>query len=154
MQKYFRLLTLLFLLPIFIALQSCLVATQDTIITPEIRSLYEGDYKIDPYMKDHVPKSVAVMPFVDLSKSKEGFDTIRRGFYNHFSSLPFKDMELYRVDNSLRKAGLTDPEAISKMPPQELGKILGVDAVVFGEISNFDKLFAGHVFPGFRRCGN
>ncbi len=141
MQKHFRLLTLLFLLPIIMALQSCLVATQGTIITPEIRSLYEGDYKIDPYMKDHVPKSVAVMPFVDLSKSKEGFDTMRRGFYNHFSSLPFKDMELYRIDNSLRKAGLTDPEAIRKIPPQELGKILGVDAVVFGEISNFDKLF-------------
>jgi hypothetical protein len=141
MQKYFKLLTLLFLLPIFIVLQSCLVATQDTIITPEIRSLYEGDYKIDPYMKDHVPKSVAVMPFVDLSKSKEGFDTIRRGFYNHFSSLPFKDMELYQIDNLLRKAGLTDPEVISKTPPQELGKILGVDAVVVGEISNFDKLF-------------
>jgi hypothetical protein len=142
MQKYFKLLTLLLLLPIFISLQSCLVATQGTIITPEIRSLYEGDYKIDPYMKDHVPQSVAVMPFVDLSKSKEGFDTMRRGFYNHFSSLPFKDMELYRIDNLLRKAGLTDPEAISKLPPQQLGKILGVDAVVFGEISNFDKLFA------------
>ena len=141
MHKYLRLFTLLFFLPIFIALQSCLVATQDTIITPEIRSLYEGDYKIDPYMKDHVPKYVAVMPFVDLSKSKEGFDTIRRGFYNHFSSLPFKDMELYQIDNLLRKAGLTDPEVISKTPPQELGKILGVDAVVFGEISNFDKLF-------------
>ncbi|PKN69867.1 MAG: hypothetical protein CVU54_07480 [Deltaproteobacteria bacterium HGW-Deltaproteobacteria-12] len=142
MQKYFKLLTLLLLLPIFISLQSCLVATQTTVITPEIRSLYEGDYKIDPYMKDHIPQSVAVMPFVDLSKSKEGFDTMRRGFYNHFSSLPFKDLELYRIDNLLRKAGLTDPEAISKMPPQELGKILGVDAVVFGEISNFDKLFA------------
>lgn len=141
MQKYFRLLTLLFLLPILIALQSCLVATQDTIITPEIRSLYEGEYKIDPYMNDHIPKSVAVMPFVDLSKSKEGFEAVRRGFYNHFSSLPFKDMELYRVDTTLRKAGITDPEAISKMPPQELGKLLGVDAVVFGEISNFDKLF-------------
>lgn len=142
MRNKLKLLTVLFFLPITIVLQSCLVATKDTVITPEIRSLYEGEYKIDPYMKDHVPKSVAVMPFVDLSKSKEGFETVRRGFYNHFSSLPFKDMELYRVDNTLRKAGLTDPEAISKTSPQELGKLLGVDAVVFGEISNFDKLFA------------
>lgn len=142
MRSKLKLLTILFFLPIVCTLQSCLVATKDTVITPEIRSLYEGEYKIDPYMKDHVPKSVAVMPFVDLSKSKEGFETVRRGFYNHFSSLPFKDMELYRVDNTLRKAGLTDPEVISKTSPQELGKILGVDAVVFGEISNFDKLFA------------
>ncbi|NTW07325.1 MAG: DUF799 family lipoprotein, partial [Syntrophaceae bacterium] len=142
MQKYSRLLTVLFLLPVFISLQSCLVATKGTIITPEIRSLYEGEYKVDPYMKDHIPRSVAVMLFVDLSRSKEGFETVRRGFYNHFSSLPFKDMELYRVDATLRKAGLTDPEKVSKTSPQELGKILGVDAVVFGEISNFDKLYA------------
>ncbi|HPK52977.1 MAG TPA: hypothetical protein PK114_00865, partial [Smithellaceae bacterium] len=102
MQRYFKALTLLFLLPVVISLQSCLVATQDTIITPEIRSLYEGEYKIDPYMKDHIPRSVAVIPFVDLSRSKEGFDAMRRGFYNHFSSLPFKDMELYRIDTTLR----------------------------------------------------
>jgi hypothetical protein len=141
MHNHFQRLVLFAVLPATFILQSCLVATQDTIITPEIRSLYEGEYKIDPYMKDHVPKSVAVMPFVDLSKSKEGFDTIRRGFYNHFSSLPFKDMELHVIDNLLRKAGLTAPEVISKTSPQELGRILGVDAVVFGEISNFDKLF-------------
>jgi hypothetical protein len=142
MWNYFKPAAVFVLLPAILMLQGCLVATQDTIITPEIRSLYEGEYKVDPYMRDNVPRYVAVLPFTDLSKSKEGFDTIRRGFYNHFSSLPFKDMELHQVDNLLRKAGLTDPEVISKTPPQELGKILGVDAVVFGEISNFDKLFA------------
>ncbi len=142
MQIYFKRLTFLVIIIAIIALQSCLVATKDTIITPEITSLFEGNYKVDPYMKDHVPRSVAVLPFVDLSKSKEGFETMRRGFYNHFSSLPFKDLELYKIDNLLKKAGLNDPEAINKTSPQELGKILGVDAVVFGEISNFDKLFA------------
>ncbi|MEN6622430.1 MAG: GNA1162 family protein [Smithella sp.] len=141
-KKYFKLLSLLLLLPATVALQSCLVATKDTMITPEIKFLYEGEYKVDPYMNDHLPKSVAVLPFVDLSGSKEGFDVVRRGFYNHFSSLPFKDMKLYRVDNTLRKAGLVDPAAISKMSPQKLGKMLDVDAVVFGEISNFDKLYA------------
>lgn len=142
MPKCFKKLNLLFLLFFTVILQSCLVATKNTVITPEIKSLYEGEYKVDPYMKDHIPKSVAVLPFVDLSGSREGFDVVRRGFYNHFSSLPFKEMKLYRVDNTLRKAGLVDPVAISKMSPQELGKILDVDAVVFGEISNFDKLYA------------
>lgn len=141
MQKYFKLLLIFTLVPILLVLQSCLVATQNTIITPEITSLFEGEYKVDPYMKDHIPRSVAVLPFVDLSKSKEGFDVVRRGFYNHFSSLPYTDMELYKVNSLLTKAGLTDAEAISKTSPQELGRILGVDAVVFGEISNFDKLF-------------
>ncbi|HOW57115.1 MAG TPA: hypothetical protein PKZ12_03880, partial [Smithellaceae bacterium] len=64
-----KILALAALLPLMISLQSCLVATDSTIITPEIRSLYEGDYKVDPYMTDNIPKSVAVMPFVDLSDS-------------------------------------------------------------------------------------
>jgi len=78
-------------------LQSCVVSTKDTIITPEITSLFEGEYKVDPYMKDHIPRSVAILPFIDLAKSKEGVDIVRRGFYNHFSSLPFTEMKLYKL---------------------------------------------------------
>jgi len=52
-------------------------------------------------------------------------------------------VELYRVDRLLAKAGLTDTAEIYKITPQELGKILEADAVVYGEISDFDKLFAG-----------
>jgi len=85
---------------------------------------------------------VAVLPFYNVSKSQKGSDTVRRGFYNHFSSLPFKDMELTRIDDLLMKADLSDPEKIKNTSPQKLGDILGVDAVVYGEISNFDKLFA------------
>ncbi|MBI4633175.1 MAG: DUF799 family lipoprotein [Deltaproteobacteria bacterium] len=123
-------------------IEGCLVATETTVISPEIRALFKGTYTIDPYMEKYRPLSVAVLPFIDKSPSQEGADAVRRGFYNHFSSLPFKDVELYRVDNLLKKAGLTDSGKISKTSPQELGKILGADAVVFGDISNFDKLFA------------
>ena len=129
------------ILPVFI-LQGCLVATQSTVISPEIRSMFLGTYKVYPYMEKHIPNLVAVLPFADVSASQKGAQTVRKGFYNHFSSLPFKDMELYRVDNALAKAGLTDPAEINRKSPQELGKILGVDAVVYGEISDFDKLFA------------
>ncbi|MBU4074614.1 MAG: DUF799 domain-containing protein, partial [Proteobacteria bacterium] len=132
------------LLPPFIAIMisGCMVATQGTVIVPRISTLYEGTYKVDPYMEKHRPRTIAVLPFFDRSRSKHGFETVRRGFYNHFSSLPFKDMELYRIDDLLKKAGLTDPEEINKTSPQKLGEILGVDAVVYGEISDFDKLFA------------
>ena len=52
-------------------------------------------------------------------------------------------MELFRVDHELRKAGLYDPDSINKTPPEKFKKILNVDAVIYGTISNFDKLFAG-----------
>jgi parallel beta-helix repeat protein len=118
------------------------VATKKTAITPEIRSFFEGTYKVDPYLETHMPRTVAVVPFVDQSKSKQGVEAVRRAFYNHFSALPYTDVELYRVDRLLRKAELTDPEAIANTPPQKLGEILKVDAVILADVSNFDKFYA------------
>jgi hypothetical protein len=119
----------------------CVVATQDTLIVPPIAEFFEGTYAIDPYMERNRPRTVAVLPFWDPSGSKEGFEAVRRGFYNHFSSLPFRDLELVRIDETLTKAGLTDPAQIHKTPPERFGQLLGVDAVVYGEVSDFDKLF-------------
>ncbi len=126
----------------FGVVQGCTVVTKDTVIAPQIRSLFEGTYKVDPYMEAHRPVTVAILPFLDRSGRKQGAVEVRKGFYNHFSSLPFQNMQMQRVDNLLAKADLSDMEALYKATPQELGKILNVDAVIFGEISNFDKLFA------------
>ena len=142
MRNIFKVVSFGLILATALMLQGCLVSTPSTLILPEVRSLFEGEYKVDPYMKKHVPLSTAVLPFVDLSGSKEGANAMRRGFYNHFSSLPFKEMKLYKVDDLLTKADLTDAEAIRKISPQKLGEILGVDAVILGEVSDFDKYFA------------
>jgi len=141
-RNFMKFAFILVMLLLFFSVQGCVVATKQTAISPQIKTLFEGTYKVDPYMEKHKPRTVAILPFVDESRSKKGTDTVRKHFYNHFSSLPFKDMELYRVDHLLRKAGLNDPEGIKNMPPEELGKILNVDAVIFGSISNFDKIFA------------
>ena len=118
------------------------VATKKTAISPEIRSFFEGTYEVDPYLETHMPRTVAVLPFVDQSKSKQGVEAVRRAFYNHFSALPYTDVELYRVDRRLRKAELTDPETIANTPPQKLGEILKADAVILADVSNFDKFYA------------
>lgn len=130
---------ILVLLPFFIS--SCLVATKSTKISPQITSLFEGEYKVDPYFEKNKPRTVAVLPFVNNAASQQGSEAVRRGFFNHFSSLPYKEMKTYAIDDRLNRAGLTDPEVIAGKTPQELGKILDVDAVIYGNVSNFDKLF-------------
>lgn len=127
---------------LFLLISGCTVATKSTIIIPPIQELFDGKYKVYPAMAKARPLSVAVLPFADVSRSQAGAQAVRRGFYNHFSSLPFRDMELWRVDDLLKKAGLTDPAVINQTSAKDLGKILGTDAIVYGEISNFDKLFA------------
>ncbi|MBW1744976.1 MAG: DUF799 family lipoprotein [Deltaproteobacteria bacterium] len=124
-------------------LAGCVIAGKKTAIISDIKIAFKGTYKVDPYMEKHIPRTVAVLPFIDESKSQKGAEVVRRGFYNHLSSLPYKDMELFRVDHELRKAGLYDPDTINKTPPEKFKEILNVDAVIYGTISNFDKLFAG-----------
>jgi len=124
-------------------LTGCVVAGKKTAIISDIKIAFKGTYEVAPYMEKHMPRTVAILPFIDESKSQKGAEAVRRGFYNHLSSLPYKDMELFRIDHLLRKAGLIDPVDVHKTPPEKLKEILNVDAVVFGTISNFDKLFAG-----------
>ncbi|PIQ45344.1 MAG: hypothetical protein COW04_08150, partial [Deltaproteobacteria bacterium CG12_big_fil_rev_8_21_14_0_65_43_10] len=79
------------------AVSGC-VSTQKTQIAPQISELFKGKHKVSDYMEGHQPKTVAVLPFVNKTKSDEAFEIVRKSFYNHFSSLPYVDRELYKVD--------------------------------------------------------
>ncbi|MBW2569078.1 MAG: DUF799 family lipoprotein, partial [Deltaproteobacteria bacterium] len=146
MRKRNRIITrflLLIIILVSLYLAGCVAAGKKTAIISDIKIAFKGTYKVDPYMEKHMPRTIAVLPFINESKSQKGAEVVRRGFYNHLSSLPYKDMELFRIDHLLKKAGLVDPVDVHKMPPEKLKKILNVDAIIFGTISNFDKLFAG-----------
>ncbi len=139
-KKRFLLLIIMFA---SLYLIGCAAFGKKTAIVSDIKAAFKGTYKVDPYMEKHMPRTIAVLPFIDESKSQKGAEAVRRGFYNHLSSLPYKDVELFRIDHLLRKAGHGDPVDVHKIPPEKFKEILNVDAVIFGTISNFDKLFAG-----------
>ncbi len=121
----------------------CVVATKKDVVLPPIRSLYKGDYKVGEYLEDHQPRMVGVLPFKNETKKEEAFEIVRKTFYNHFSSLRYGDLELFKVDQRLKKAGFTDAEEINKLSSKRLGEILGVDAVVYGRITHYDRMYAG-----------
>ena len=52
----------LFVLLLTILICGCVVATKATVIAPEIISMFEGTYKVDPYMEKNRPLTVAVLP--------------------------------------------------------------------------------------------
>ena len=103
---------------------------------------FGGTYEKSPAMDKKKPRTVAVLPFTDESGSAQGAAVVRRGFYNHFSSLNYQDMEFFKIDQLLAMNGLANPRELALATPQRLGEILKVDAVVIGRVSDFDKLFA------------
>ena len=89
------------------------------------------------------PKSIAILPFGNQTDS-EGIDEIvRTTIYSHLSAHPYKDIELHEVDRKLRRYNLMEYEKLSAVSAKRLGRILRCDAVVFCEVTEFQRVYAG-----------
>jgi hypothetical protein len=93
--------------------------------------------------QNRYPRSIAVLPFGNKTEVDGIEDFVRVTFYSHLCAHPYKDIELHLVDQKLRQRGITDYEKLGKVPVRKLGRILGCDAVVFGEVIEYEKFFAG-----------
>ena len=93
--------------------------------------------------RNSYPRSIAVLPFANQTEVDGVEDFVRVTFYSHLCAHPYKDVELQMVDQKLRRSKITDYEKLRKTPVKKLGRLLGCDAVVFGEVTKFDKIFAG-----------
>ncbi|MGD2030182.1 MAG: tetratricopeptide repeat protein, partial [Desulfobacterales bacterium] len=97
------------------------------------------------YDKDQ-PLSVSILPFENLTREKEASDLLQRLFYNNFSSLAYKDIELSTINAKLPNF---KPQNIFKsVDPARIGKLLDSDALVIGRITEFESFYAG-VYSSF-----
>ena len=97
------------------------------------------------YNKDR-PLSVAILPFENLTQEKEASDLLRRLFYNNFSSLAYRDIELGTINAKLPNF---NPQNIFKsVDPTRIRKLLDSDALVIGRITEFESFYAG-VYSSF-----
>jgi hypothetical protein len=93
--------------------------------------------------KYQLPSRVAILPFVNKTSTPQAGVLVRRMFYNFFSSLNYRDLEPFVIDGNLRLNDLySDVTAGKNVSPQKLGQLLGVDAVIYGDVINLGKIFA------------
>ena len=104
---------------------------------------FTGEYRVDPSLRDHPPQTVAVLPFLNRTEKKEAFDIVRQSFHGHFSKLNYIPVPLLKVDYALRQAGLDTPEKVAETPFPKLSEIIGADALIRGEITAYDRVYAG-----------
>lgn len=106
-----------------------------------------GKAYVRPGFMDHPPKRLAVLPFVitypyDLTEHQTipeshaiGRDLFRKTFYYAVTPYGYEDIKLADVDERLATAwGPLEAGGWRKASPQELGKALGADALVYGEL--------------------
>jgi len=89
------------------------------------------------------PRSIAVLPFKNNTDTEGIAELVRNSICGHLSILPYRDVEISIIDRRLRKHKILDIETLQQTPIQKLGRILGCDAILFGQVNNFQRIFAG-----------
>ena len=118
---------------------------------------------VAPDYQKMAPAKIAVLPFSDLGTAQFVVDKValthrndgeqadwawtdanrmRRSINGYLASREFLEVNLIQVDTVLREHGIDSREKLDKVPPQTLGKWLGVDAVVYGDVTHYESYYA------------
>lgn len=89
------------------------------------------------------PRTVAVLPFNDHTDTPGIAELVRLNLLGRISALPYRDVERVEVDRRLAAKGIRDQETLYRTPVQRLGRILGAEALLFGDVTEFRRVFAG-----------
>jgi hypothetical protein len=103
----------------------------------------DSDAEAQKVIHRNPPKSIAILPFGNQTDSEDIDEIVRTTLYSHLSAQPYKDIELYEVDRKLKRFNLNAYEKLSHVSAKRLGRILRCDAVVVGEVTEFQKVYAG-----------
>ena len=116
-----------------------------------------GDYQERP------PRKIAVLPFVDegngsylidrvsvKTRNKEELNRwswthtnrVRRALAGELATREFLLVPLITVDAVLANHGITDRDGLSAVPPEELGRWLDADTLVYGELLSYEAYYA------------
>ncbi|MEE4262533.1 MAG: GNA1162 family protein [Desulfobacteraceae bacterium] len=93
--------------------------------------------------EEKLPYKVAILPFANKTANPEAGMIVRKMFYNFFSSLNYQDLEPFVIDENLKANQLySDVTGGRTVSPQKLGQLLGVDAVIYGDVISLGRMYA------------
>lgn len=95
--------------------------------------------KADPVKGLSTPR-IAILPFKDRTGETGLAVLVRASIYSHLSARPYRDIELSVVDARMGSDRLDseDPDTI-----KALGRRIGADLIMTGEVLSFHRVFAG-----------
>jgi hypothetical protein len=118
---------------------------------------------VAPDYQQVAPAKIAVLPFCDHGSAQYVVDKIalthrtgkeqadwawtdanrmRRSINGYLASREFLEANMIQIDSILKEHGIDSEKKLAKVPPQTLGKWLGVDAVVYGDVKHYESYYA------------
>ena len=121
---------------VFLLLLACLAGgcpKNDSAVT----SAVHPDYAV------MAPHSIAVLPFDNMTVDLDATPLIRPIVAERLRCKGYLVPDLEEVDTVLHEAGVLVSHDVYGFSAQELGELLGVDAVMFGTVTDFTTKYAG-----------
>jgi len=153
--------------------------TEEDVTTHGRKAWYDRIIEVDPGSAEFAvardyqqapPKQIAVLPFTDLGEGKFVVDKVallprseqerarwgwshannlRRAFACDLATREFTLIPLLATDAVLADRGITDFDKLSAVSPMEIGRWLHADAVVYGEVVDYEAYY-GFLFAAWR----
>jgi len=127
------------IIPAILLLSGCAVSTTNTVAT--MPALKTGSIE-STRTTEGLPTTVAVLPFANKTDSEFAYSVVRQTMFNHFSSKNYRMIHWQDVDRRLRLAGITTNEELMSRSRAELSQLLGVDGLIYGNITHYNKTLA------------
>jgi hypothetical protein len=97
---------------------------------------------VNPKFNDRLPRSIAVLPMDNMSPDLDATPLVRPIVQQRLAYKGYNCVPLNQVDEVLKDKGVMVSHDVYMFKPAELGEMLGVDAVVFGTVTEFNKHYA------------
>lgn len=84
------------------------------------------------------PQKVAVLPMTNQSNDLRGPEYVRQEFVHSLETLGYNIQPISETDETLRtKYGITEGGQLGSLTPDQIGKVLGVEAIIYCDLIDF-----------------
>jgi hypothetical protein len=101
-----------------------------------------GPVTLNPAFSQYAPRTVAVLPLDNMSPNLDATPLLRPIVNERMRYLGYQVKPLAEVDKILQENGVMVSHDVYAFTPAELGRMLGVDAALFGTVTDFTTKYA------------
>jgi hypothetical protein len=100
-----------------------------------------AQHSVAPDYKDRAPRSIAVLPILNETVSLKAPEMFRPILLNKLSMKGYETPALAFIDGRLRDKDIREAGQVNSLTPQELGTLLGVDALLYAYVTEFSTTY-------------
>ncbi len=122
----------------------CLLSPQKLYALDVLKSIKESAVELGETLLQKgkkLPKTIAVLPATGEGEEQDKAE-IRTTFSNHISYKNYEQIKITDVDEKLHLAKKETGKNFNELSPQELGKILNVDGLIYVHVVGIEKVYA------------